>query len=519
MPITGTLVHGKYLDSVKLMLISKEIRKQDGVFDAVAIMATKENKAILKATDMLLPEFESALETDICIAINAETDALCSESLDLVKLWLDKGLPSAAAQSGTDFLPRSIDGAFKQMPDANLALISVAGKYAGAEAKKALDIGLNVMLFSDNVSISIEKSLKEYAVSHNLLMMGPDCGTAIINGIPLAFANAVRRGKIGIVSAAGTGLQEVSSIIHNNGEGISQAFGTGGRDGKKEIGGLMLLFCLGHLINDPDTEVIVLICKVPDSEVITKLWNLIKTTPKPVVVNFLKPFDQPALDNVYPTATLAETAKKACRLLHDKNDAQQPQSNAGNDSLFPNRTLITLPTKASRKYLRGLFSGGTLCYEAQSLYHKKLGGYAYSNAPLEKSFLLNDVWQSREDTIVDLGADEFTVGRPHPMIDYSLRIKKIEEESKDETTAIILLDVVLGYGAHLTPHLELAPVLKNIKANTCIIVLCSVVGTDNDPQNRQSVIKALQDAEAVVTTTNAEACELAMRLLQSIRNK
>jgi len=519
MPITGTLIHGKYLDSVKLMLISKQIRQKDGVKDAVAIMATKENKAILKATDMLLPEFATALETDICIAINAETEALCNESLDLVKLWLDKGLPGASTQDSTDFLHRSLDGAFKQMPDANLVLISVAGKYAGAEAKKALDLGLNVMLFSDNVSIQTEKELKEYAVAHDLLMMGPDCGTAIINGIPLAFANAVRRGKIGIVSASGTGLQEVSSIIHNSGEGISQAFGTGGRDGKKEIGGLMLLFCLEYLINDPNTEVIVLICKVPDAEVIAKLWSLIKTTQKPVVVNFLKPFDPPALDNVYPTETLAETAKKACRLLHDKNDAQQPQSNAGNDSLFPNRTLITLPTRASRKYLRGLFSGGTLCYEAQSLYHKKLEGYAYSNAPLDQEYSLNDVWQSKEDTIIDLGADEFTVGRPHPMIDYTLRIKKIEEESRDETVAVILLDVVLGFGSHLAPHLELMPVLKNIKANTCIIVICSVVGTDNDPQNRQEVIKTLQDAGAVVTTTNAEACELAMRLIQSIRSK
>jgi FdrA protein len=519
MPIIGTLVHGKYLDSVKLMLISKEARKLDGVSDAVAIMATPENKAILKATEMLLPEFETALETDICIAINAETDSLCNESLDLVKVWLEKGLPGAAATEHTDFMPRSIDGALRQLPDANLTLISVAGKYAGAEAQKALELGMNVMLFSDNVSIQTEKHLKEYAVEHDLLMMGPDCGTAIINGVPLAFANAVRRGKIGMVSASGTGLQEVSCVIHNICEGISQAFGTGGRDGKKEIGGLMLLSCLKHLIDDANTEVIVLISKVPDAEVVTKLWDLIKTTTKPVVVNFLRPFDKPNLPNVYPTETLAETARLACRLLHDQNPEATAKNSINNDSLFPNRSLITLPTRATRKYLRGLFSGGTLCYEAQSLYHKKLEGYAYSNAPLEKEFLLTDVWQSKEDTIIDLGADEFTVGRPHPMIDFSLRIKKIEEESKDETVAIILLDVVLGYGANLTPHLELAPVLNKVKQDTCIVVICSVVGTDEDPQNRQVVIHALQDAGAVVTTTNAEACELAMRMLQSIRSK
>ncbi len=516
MPITGTLVHGKYLDSVKLMLISKQIRQQAGVTDAVAIMATKENKAILKATNMLLPMFATALETDICIAINAETETLCTEYLELVKLWLDKGLPGAATQESADFLPRSIDGAFKQMPEANLALISVAGKFAGAEAKKALDMGLNVMLFSDNVSIPAEKSLKEYAIAHDLLMMGPDCGTAIINGVPLAFSNAIRKGKIGIVSASGTGLQEVSCVIHNTGEGISQAFGTGGRDGKKEIGGLMLLFCLDYLINDPNTKVIVLISKVPDAEVITKLWNLIKTTHKPVVVNFLRPFNKPALDNVYPTDTLADTARKACRLLHDQ---KEDNTEINTDSLFPNRTLVTLPTRETRKYLRGLFSGGTLCYEAQSIYHQRLGGYAYSNAPLEKEYLLPDVWQSKEDTIIDLGADEFTVGRPHPMIDFSLRLKKLEEESADENVAVVLLDVVLGYGAHFSPHLELQKTLQDLKQNTCIVTICSVVGTDSDPQNRQEVIKTLQDAGAIVTTTNAEACALAVRIIQSIRNK
>lgn len=519
MPTLGTLVHGKYLDSVKLMLISKEIRRQPGVQDAVAIMATNENKAILKATDMLLPEFVSAPENSICIAVKAETETLCREIIELVIVWLEKGLPGAAPIGTTEFQPRSIDGAIKQMPEANLALISIAGKYAGAEAKKALDKGLHVMLFSDNVSLETERQLKEIAIAKNLLMMGPDCGTAIINGIPLAFANAVRRGKIGLVSAAGTGLQEVSSIIHNTGEGISQAFGTGGRDGKKAIGGLMLLFCLEYLINDPGTEVIVLICKVPDNEVIAKLWELIKTTKIPVVVNFLKSFEKPDLINVYPTETLADTAQLAVRLLHDGKAAEQLKSIINSDSLFPNRSLVTLPKSPERKYLRGLFSGGTLCYEAQFIYHQRLESFAFSNAPLNNEHKLQDVWQSVGDTIIDMGADDFTVGRPHPMIDFSLRLKKLEEESRDESVAVLLLDVVLGYGAHLNPHLELENIFKLIQKDTDIVIICSVVGTDSDPQNRQQVIKTLQDAGAIVTTTNAEACALAVRIIQSIRSK
>jgi FdrA protein len=518
MPTLGTLVHGKYFDSVKLMLVSKELRKQDGVQDAVAIMATPENKAILRATGMLLPEFETAPENAICIAVKADTEAVCTSAMETVRVWLDKGLPGADRQATADYRPRSLGSAVKAFPQANLALISVAGKYAGAEAKKALDKGLHVMLFSDNVSLQTEKSLKEYAISKNLLMMGPDCGTAIINGTPLAFANAVRQGKIGIVSAAGTGLQEVSCIIHNSGVGISQAFGTGGRDGKKEIGGIMLLFCLDYLINDSATEVIVLICKVPDTEVIEKLWQLVRTTSKPVVVNFLRDYPAPNIAHVYMTQTLAETAFKACRLLHENGKSEQPAQENGTESLFQNRSLVTLPTRPSRKYLRGLFSGGTLCYEAQNVYHHKLGGYAFSNAPLDSQHMLKDVWQSVEDTIIDLGADDFTVGRPHPMIDFSLRLKKLEEEAQDESVAVILLDVVLGYGANLTPHLELAPVINKIKGDTDIVVICSVVGTDADPQGRQTVIKALQKAGAIVTTTNAEASALAVRIIQHLRS-
>jgi len=455
MPVKGTIVTGKYLDSVKLMLISKEIRQRDGVTDAVAVMATNENKAILKATGLLLPDFESAPENAICIAVNADSDVLCDELLEQVKLWLEKGLPGTEQRADDEYRPRSMDSAIKQFPHANLALVSVAGKYAGTQAKKALDKGLHVMLFSDNVPVQTEKILKEYAVSKGLLMMGPDCGTSIINGIQLAFANKVRRDRIGIVSASGTGLQEVSCVIHNSGEGVSQAFGTGGRDGKREIGGIMLLFCLEYLINDTETDIIVIISKVPDTEVMDKLWALLKTTRKPVVVNFLKPFDKPDLLNIYVSETLAGTAKLACRLLRENNSASDDVKEFNNDSLFINRTLVTIPSSGSRKYLRGLFSGGTLCYEAQNIYHRRLGNYAYSNAPLEKDHLLEDAWQSVEDTIIDLGADEFTVGRPHPIIDFSLRLKKLEEESRDESVAVILLDVVLGFGAHRSPHLEL----------------------------------------------------------------
>src|SRR4030095_10708603 len=135
----------------------------------------------------------------------------------------------------------SIALGLERAEDADIALISVPGDYAAAEALKALAQGLNVMLFFDNVAIADERAIKLYARARTLLVMGPDCGTAIVNGVPLGFANVVRRGDIGLVAASGTGLQEVTCRIHNLGGGISQAIGTGGRDLKDAGGGMPVL--------------------------------------------------------------------------------------------------------------------------------------------------------------------------------------------------------------------------------------------------------------------------------------
>lgn len=551
MAIANTVLWGRYLDSVKLMQISKKIREKEGVIDAAAIVATSENKAILKETGMLFEGFSVAGESDICLAVKAESQQLADNILTEAEEWINKGLPGQRDHKEQDYNPQSLETALKQMPEANFVLISIAGKYAAKEAKKALELGRHVMLFSDNVSLEDERLLKEFAVSKGLLMMGADCGTAIINGTALAFANAVRRGKIGIVSAAGTGLQEVSSIIHNMGQGISQAFGTGGRDGKKEIDGLMLCFWLEYLINDPETEVIVLISKLPDEEVIDKLHLLIGTTDKPVVINFLKRAKVQKLLNLYPTVTLAETAKKACELLGDKgilpareadeirkiSSSQQPKK-GDIEQLVPSvpseqdvnnftsrfgalsRSAVgALLKNHQRKYIRGLYSGGTLCYEAQNIFYEKMGFYPFSNAPLDMSEKLSDIWQGKENTFFDLGSDEFTVGRPHPMIDYSLRVKKMEEESRNPETALILFDVVLGYGAHPKPHEELSPVIRKITKESEIITVCSVTGTDDDPQNRRHVIEELERSGAHVFCTNAEASQFAADLVNAIRRR
>ena len=274
MAVVGLIKKGAYFDSVTLMTVGKALAAMDGVVDAAVVMGTRENKAILSASGLLTPEFEAARDTDLLIGITAESDEAAQAALDTTDQLL------ADARSGgdtddADFHPASLAGALKTIPGANLALISVAGRYAGREAMRALEHGLHVMLFSDNVPIETEVDLKTFAHATDLLVMGPDCGTAIINGVPLAFANVVRRGEIGIVAASGTGLQEVSSIISNEGAGISQAIGTGGRDVKKDVGGITFIDGLRALAADDATKVIVLVSKPPDKAVLARINEVV----------------------------------------------------------------------------------------------------------------------------------------------------------------------------------------------------------------------------------------------------
>jgi len=388
------------------------------------------------------------------------------------------------------------------MPEANLCLISVAGKYAAREADLALDKGLHVMIFSDNVSLEDELRLKQKALSKGLLVMGPDCGTAIINGCPLGFANAVPRGSIGIVSASGTGLQEVSVGIANLGGGISQAFGTGGRDGKAEIGGIMLSACLDYLIHDEQTKVVVLIGKTPDPNIQQRLWKQIASADKPVVVCFLQAVDHPYLHNMEYTTSLDACAIRACAALGITKSVGEE---------YPALTELPEP----RKHLIGLYSGGTLCYEAQNLYHQYFDEYPLSNVPLYPEYKAGDVFAVRQDCMIDLGSDEFTVGRAHPMIDYSLRIKFLEQLGLRDDVALVLMDIVLGYGSNPDPASELIPVLSRIGKE--ILVIFHVLGTEADPQNAKLQADRLREAGVVVFRSHFAAADFAMRCLQQKR--
>ncbi len=509
----GMIKQGEYFDSVSLMIVAQELTKLDDVIEAAVMMGTQENKGILEASDMLLPEFESAGDTDLLIGCKMDQGKGFEQALQKVdQLLKDMRKPQDDSE---DFLPKSLSGSVKQFPNANLALISVPGKYAAAEAKKALEQGLHVMMFSDNVLLEQEIELKAFAKERGLLVMGPDCGTAIINGVPLAFANAVQRGRIGIVAASGTGLQEVCCAINNAGAGLSQAIGTGGRDVLQDVGGVMFLEALKALNQDEQTDIIVLVSKPPHDEVLRKIAVELKHVEKPVVANVIGADpDVIEMAGAIPTTTLEEAGLVAVALSKGEERASVARFLEQRSSdLKAQAAEEAEKRQEGQKYLSGLFSGGTLCDEAQSILRDLIGN-VYSNTPLDPTLKLDDTCKDRKHRIIDFGDDEFTVGRPHPMIDFSLRNGRILEEAQDPEVAVLLLDVVLGYGAHEHPEEELAPCIRKAKvaaeeAGRHLTVVCSIIGTDQDPQDKKRVSQVLQDAGAIVMPSNAAASEFA----------
>ncbi len=481
---------GAYYDSVVLMQLQRGLLELPGVIDAGAIMATPANRDLLAANN-LLPDRISADPDDLLIVVKAEDEAAASAALAQV----DALLAPKRTTIDQEFRPHSLSAAIKQLPDAGWVLVSVPGRYAAGVARDALDLGRHVFLYSDNVTLADEVALKQTARSKGLLMMGPDCGTAIINGIGLGFANRVRRGAIGLVGASGTGLQAITSRIHELGEGVTHAIGTGGRDLKSEVGAVTMHQALDVLAHDPDTRVIVIVSKPPAPDVATRLLARARSVGKPVVVDFIG-YAPPGrqLENLHFATTLSEAAEMATQLLGKSNwessNTQLPFING---------------------YLRGLFSGGTLAYEAllglQGVLYP-----LYSNAPITNTQLLSDSFHSQAHSIIDLGSDEFTVGRLHPMIDNDLRVRRLRQEAADPEVAIILLDVVLGEGAHLDPASELAPVIKEIIGNKGmrdqpVEIVAIVIGTEDDPQNVSLQIDRLVEAGAIVFRSVSEAIE------------
>lgn len=495
---------GAYFDSAVLMKLQRSLLGLPGVQDSGVVMGTDSNKDLLEHIHLLSPEAATVRPDDLVIVVSADDTAAASAALGKVDDLLAARRPS----EDTTRRPKSTEQAFKMLPEAGWILISVAGRYAAAVARQALRDGKHVFLFSDNVSVEEEIALKQQASAAGLLVMGPDCGTALIGGIGLGFANQVRRGPIGVVAAAGTGLQHVTARIHQLGGGITHGIGTGGRDLSEKVGAVTFRQALELLSRDPQTKVIVLVSKPPAPGVADEVLKLARQAGKPVVVNFIARANSATrLDNLYFVNSLDAAAELAVELAEKGTDESEPE--LGLERFAP-----------GQKYLRGLYSGGTLAYEAQHI----LAGYlprVYANAPINKELKMPNANISQEHCIVDLGEDEFTQGRLHPMMDNDLRIRRLLEEADDPSVAVIMLDVVIGFGSHPDPASELAPAIEKARAKAqaagrFLEVAAVVTGTDTDPQVLQAQIDQLQAAGVWVSTSNEAVVRYVGRLLRAL---
>ena len=495
---------GAYYDSVILMHLQRSLVELPGIIDAGVVMGTKANKDVLAQSDMLAPEVQSATADDLVIVVKGKDQISAKAAIEKV----DELLTSRRSVGiSAEYRPKSLETAIQMLPEAQWVLVSVPGRYATGVTQQSLNLGKHVFLFSDNVSLDDEIELKRIAAKKGLLVMGPDCGTAIVNGIGLGFANKVRRGEIGIVAAAGTGLQQVSSRIHQMGGGITQAFGTGGRDLSEAVNAITARQELELLRCDPDTKVIVLISKPPSPKVADDLVQIVREAGKPVIVDFIG-YSTPVrvVDNVHFATTLDEAAQLAVQLA---------------DSIpTPVIDFYLGRFAPGQRYLRGLFSGGTLAYETLLLLQDYLPA-VYSNIPLNKELRLADSLVSQAHTLIDLGEDEFTVGRLHPMLNNDLRLRRLEVEASDPQVAVIMLDLVLGYGAHPNPAGELAPAIAKVKerarsAGRYLEVVAVVSGTDEDPQDLNSQLQQLKDAGVVANTSNESSTRYVGQLLRAL---
>ncbi len=504
-----------YYDSVFLMLINKEVKQFDGVKDAVVSMGTEVNTGLLKGMGLFNSEIENSSPNDLIIAVEAETEEIADKAIQAAKDLLNK--KKTQSQDGDEYRPVSLDKAVEILPDANLIVVSVPGNYAAREVKKALNKNLHVMLFSDNVSLEDEIELKELAEEKGLLMMGPDCGTAIINGKPLCFANVISSGSIGIVAASGTGLQEVSCSIDKFGSGITQGIGTGGRDLKNSrIGGRMMRMGISALKNDPETKVIVVISKPPAEDAAKKVIADLKETGKPCVIHFIGLKPEADSGNLHYARSLEEAAGMAAALAEGK-EYKRRVFTIPEDEVENIAARETEKMNSRQKYLRGLYTGGTLADEAMILFESGIGGI-YSNNQTKPELVLKDPHVSEGHTIVDLGDDVFTVGRPHPMIDPSTREERIVKETDDPEVAVMLLDIVLGYGSHEDPAGAILKSLSDAKKKAAarggyLSVITSITGTKGDFQNMEEQKKKLESIGCIVMPSNYQASMLALKII------
>ena len=492
LPLARLVLPSFYQDSVKLMRLAREIGKKQGVSEVAALMGTPANHEILLQAGLAGEDEDEAGPNDLVLAVEADSQVLAFEAIEEAKAFLTEARAGGGGTS--DFSPSSLAGALAAVPESNLAMISIPGAYAAKEAMDALRRGLHVFLFSDNVSVDDEVALKREAIERGLLLMGPDCGTAYIGGAGLGFANVVKPGRVGCIAASGTGLQAVASQLDALGEGISHGIGVGGRDLSAEVGGLMTLHALDFLSNDPDTEIVALISKPPDPEVLPRIEEALENFNKPHVVCFL------GAENTDWAETLEDAGHAVAATL--KGESCQPENFFARAWLKERIASLKQGGALDGGGVLGLFSGGTLAHESRLILESLLGDVSWNE----------DAGRHR---ILDLGDDRYTIGKPHPMVDPESRAEMVSRAVMDEGVGVVLLDLVLGRGSAHDPAGPLARAVKEARGrDRSPLFVASVVGTADDPQGLNDQVRILEDAGVAVLPSNAQAARFAAAVVR-----
>lgn len=505
-PVANVVRRNVFMDSMQLMRLTEEAKKLAGVADAVIAMGTSTNKLLMEQTGLLTAEGRGATENDLVLAVRVARGASTEEALSSIESLLAS--PPEGGEGTTGGAYFGIRTALDNLPGANLAVISLPGSQAAGAAEELLDAGLNLHVFSDHVPIEDELRLKRLAAKRGLLVMGPGAGTSLINGVGIGFANAVRRGRVGVVAAAGTGLQEVSVLLDRVGLGVSQGLGVGGTDISREVGGIMMTECLGLLEDDRGTEILMIVAKTPNAEVMRKVMGFVeKRTTKPVVACFLG-MEASSRGRLHYSKTLHSSVLRAARLSSPAS-ARAFGKNVGLSlrEMAASSAKHASKLKAGQRYVRGLYTGGTLAHESLLVFREVMGE-AYSNTPLSAEFRLADPSMSKEHSVVDLGDEFFTAGRPHPMIDPTIRKLRLLQEAKDPTVAVVILDFVLGYGCAEDPAGSMAGSIAEARAAARrsgreLVLMAHVCGTPADPQSSEKQSQRLAAAGVALYPSNA----------------
>jgi len=495
------VIQNRYVDSVMLMGVSERLASRDGVQGAESGMGTPANVELLTSLGYTVPD--GITKNDLMIAVEAPDEA---------------GI-AAAYQAGLDTLDHR--GAKKQRiyHDLNelepgsfdIAQISLPGEYAADEIKKAILLGMDVFVFSDNVSLAEEREVKELGRKYGKLVMGPDAGVGLIGGIALAAGSIVRPGGVGIVAASGSGAQEVACILEHMGAGVSEIIGTGGHDLLPQIGGITMRMGMDRLSRDGNTKVICLVSKLADETVMAGILDDAETLDKPVVAVFLGGSETLFAGRRTQGAQSLEEAAELCyqQLTGEEIQVGWPDSDF---RILVKEQLARITPE--RRYFRGLYCGGTFTEEALILFHRQNPQVPlYSNLSTSYAHKLLSHHQSTENTILDMGAEDFTAEAPHPVFDPALRIQRLEQELADPRVAVVLLDFITGPGMSRNPILPFVPIIRK---HPEVVFITAICGAKGDPQNIEEAQKALAEAGAMVAKSNRQSARLAATLMAEL---